>query len=421
MNTSASTTNGSSARKKPKLAAASETKENAADPELVDPTQIIAMVATNGWFPWQDVEKMQQNPDYSNLRLVSKEMKRMMDKPSCGGPNFDVIAAFLDCKNGFDDDDEGFCDHCFLNEGERCDTCQGYNYECCPCKEPHRFGDSIRKLDPRLGFGDQFKELPARQRAKLLLRFLVRVSSNFHCHIYSQWQKQWENDWQMQWENELTNEPDLTLVDPRMWNPEGGLLSEMQQYNLPFYNFIHHMLFIGWAENDTYCSPGSCSPYRGEFLQDKRLSQCGWNGGHRELFDDIINCFLRLHKSDDTRVVRQNRGRGYEFEEPYTLSQIQYLPETIRRCVENIVDEKARTLLGRPIADAIDLYRLVGSTYQLRQEELSQIEWMPCFGMEEEEYEPLDDFSGYNPQHSRSNIDGTGLLWTKKEIVEGNY
>jgi hypothetical protein len=41
--------------------------------------------------------------------------------------------------------------------------------------------------------------------------------------------------------------------------------------------------------------------------------------------------------------------------------------------------------------------------------------------MEEEEYEPLDDFSGYNPQHSRSNIDGTGLLWTKKEIVEGNY
>jgi hypothetical protein len=85
------------------------------------------------------------------------------------------------------------------------------------------------------------------------------------------------------------------------------------------------------------------------------------------------------------------------------------------------VDEKAITLLGEPIADAIDLYRLVKFTHQLRKEELSQIEWMPCFGMDEEEYEPLDDFSGYNPQHSRQNIDGTGLLWTKEDIVEGNH
>jgi hypothetical protein len=300
MNTSASATNDFSARKMPKLTAAAETNENAADIVLAGSRQIIAMVAANAWFPWQDAEKMQQNPDYSNLRLVSKEMKRMMDKPSCGGPNFGVIAQFLGFKNGFDDD-EGFCDHCFLNEGEGCDTCEGYNYECCPCQEPHRFGDSIRKLDPRLDLGEKFKELPARQRAKLLLRFLVRVASNFHQHIYSHWQQQFENE-ELEY---VPVEPDLTSLDPKMWYPEDSLLSEMQQYNLPFYNFIHHMLFIGWAENDSYCSPGSCSPYRGEFLQDDKLIT-GWNGGHRELFHDIMNCFLRLHKSNDTRFVKPN-------------------------------------------------------------------------------------------------------------------
>lgn len=36
----------------------------------------------------------------------------MMDSHKCGGPDFESIVQFLDMKNGFDDDDEGFCDLC---------------------------------------------------------------------------------------------------------------------------------------------------------------------------------------------------------------------------------------------------------------------------------------------------------------------
>jgi len=84
---------------------------------------ILQMVAENGWFPWNTDESCIQNPDYSNLRLVSKDMKTHMDNPTNGGPDFKAIVSFLDLKNGFDDD-EGFCDHCYSNEGVDCDTCE---------------------------------------------------------------------------------------------------------------------------------------------------------------------------------------------------------------------------------------------------------------------------------------------------------
>jgi len=52
---------------------------------------ILQMVAANGWFPWNTDDSSCQNPDYSNLRLVSKDMKSHMDNPTNGGPDFDYI------------------------------------------------------------------------------------------------------------------------------------------------------------------------------------------------------------------------------------------------------------------------------------------------------------------------------------------
>ena len=370
--------------------------------------RILEIAAENGWFPWQDDREIRQNPDYSNLRLVSSEMKSMMDKPECGGPDFDVIVGFLDGKNGFNKDEgRGFCDHCFLNDGEGCDTCADTgDYEICKCKKAHRFGDSVRKLDPRLNQTIEFDELTARTQAKLLLRFLSRVAFNFHLRYYVEWEEDFE-DLSM-------FEPDLTMIDAGMSYFKAEFPNELNLYNEPFYNFIHHLLFAGWAKKDSLRRPGSGSPYRHRFLQDEAFNH-GWNGGHREFFHDIFDCFMRLHKCHDTRSV-SNSGLGCE--EPYTLSQIQYLPETIRRCVENCVDHEARALLGKPIADDIDIYRLVRQTYELREEDLSQVQWQPGFGVAEEDFVPLSDFSGYNPQHKRRNIDRTGLLWTTEKLVE---
>ena len=81
----------------------------------------------------------------------------------------------------------------------------------------------------------------------------------------------------------------------------------------------------------------------------------------------------------------------------------------------NTVDQKAEALLGKCIADSIDLYRLVRETYDEREEALSQIQWMPCLGGVREDFVPLDDFQGYNPQNERENIDCTGLQWIVEE------
>ena len=115
--------------------------------------EILEIVAKNGWFPWHDNDTNGQNLDYSNLRLLSRDMMKFMDAPSHGGPDFKAIIHFLDCKNGFDDngDEEGFCDYCYTKCDENdCDTCgDPFNYECCPCKKKHRYGSTLIELDPR--------------------------------------------------------------------------------------------------------------------------------------------------------------------------------------------------------------------------------------------------------------------------------
>ena len=379
---------------------------------------ILQMVAENRWFPWNDNEANGQNPDYSNLRLVSKDMKIHLENPTHGGPDFESIVSFLDLKNGFDDD-EGFCNHCFSGiEGEDvCDTCGDIdgecNYDSCKCKKSHRYGPVLMKLDPRLNPNVKFRTLPLRTRAKLLLQFLRQVASNFHAKYYDEWIKikLKANGYYMDW---VDGEPDLTMISTGMIG--GDLFNDqMKEYNLPFYNFIHHLLFTGWADNDCYTSPGTRTPFRGRLIGDGE-DYNDWNGGHREWFGEMLECFLCLHKSDEEKTIPQQSMLRTSWERQYTLSQIQYLPETIRRCVMNCVDKEAEGLLGKSIADSIDIYRLVMETYHVCEDELKIIQWMPCFGVPISDFEPMDTFEGYNPLNERfgkvaDNIDCTGLRW----------
>ena len=74
-------------------------------------------------------------------------------------------------------------------------------------------------------------------------------------------------------------------------------------------------------------------------------------------------------------------------------------------------------MLGGPIANTIDLYyRLARVTCEnCKEEDLSQIAWMLCFGMKEEDYVPFENFSGYYLEHERNNIDGIYLLWAPED------
>ncbi|KAL7488819.1 hypothetical protein ACHAW6_014447 [Cyclotella cf. meneghiniana] len=369
---------------------------------------IIQIVAENGWFPWNDNEEIRQCPDYSNLRLVCHAVKNFMDEPKCGGPDFNVIAAFLDSKHGFNDN-KGLCAQCYFHDGDGCDTCTGF-YESarCRCKDQHRYVEAFGRLDPRLNPEISFPQINLRQKSKFLVRSLTEIVDNFHHEYYSKWMGNLFTCWA--WGGILSMEPNLTMIDPDVEYFRHHLfMNEFKEYNEPFYNFIHHLLFTGWAENASHSCPGAWSPYHCQFLQDNNSD--GGRDRHENKLDKMMECFIRLHKSNDAESIPKNAGM---WEPRYTLSQIQYIPETIRRCVMNSIDHKAQRLLGRPIADAIDLYRLVRLTFEHSGEELSQIHWQPCFGMAEEEYVPLRDFSGYNPQHERKNIDGTGLLWEKE-------
>jgi hypothetical protein len=75
------------------------------------------LVVRIGWFPWMDGKDVKQIPGYSNLCQVSSDMKTCMDEPSCGGPAFRDIVIFLEVKNIFDDDVEGFCDKLLFQRG----------------------------------------------------------------------------------------------------------------------------------------------------------------------------------------------------------------------------------------------------------------------------------------------------------------
>ena len=396
---------------------------------------ILQMVAENGWFPWNTDESSCQNPDFSNLRLVSKSMKTHMDNPANGGPDFKAIISFLDCKNGWDNDEgHGFCDHCYSNEGAGCETCEATNgdHESCPCSENHRYGPVLLELDPRVNPYIEFQTLPLREQAKLLLQFLRQVSFNFHNMYYEEWDKM-KIDSTVQ----LDDEPDLTMISPGLY---GGdvFVDQLKEYNMPFYNYIHHLLFTGWAENDCYDSPGSGTPFRGRLIGDGEYDSY-WHGGHREWFGEMWECFMCLHKSNEEKTVpSQDMGEGWRQRPRYTISQIQYLPKTIRRI--QIIDKGAEDLLGKSIADSIDMYRLIRKTYTAHKDgKLKAIQWMPCLGVSEENFVPMETFEGYNPHHARldfelvggtakvskisyksvSNIDRTSLTWG--EDGDGEY
>ena len=251
---------------------------------------VLKIVAKNGWFPWQAREyvdregtaTVRQDRDYSNLRLLSRGMRTAMDAPRCGGPDFKNIVAFLDCQNRFNDDERGFCDHCFTNEGDGCVTCayDGFNYDFCECKESHRHGQVLLELDPRLDQHIEFGSLPLREQAKRLLNFLRQVASNFHTQYYEKWAEIREND-AGYWLDKET--PDLTMIPTGMIYPDSNVfMAQFKQYNLEFYNFIHHLLFTGWADNDCGWPPGTISPYRGELIGDSSRDFNSRNGGHRE-------------------------------------------------------------------------------------------------------------------------------------------
>jgi len=389
---------------------------------------ILQMVAENGWFPWNIDESSCQNPDYSNLRLVSKDMKTHMDNPVNGGPDFDYIVEFLDSKNGWDND--GFCHHCQSNidsdEGSDCETCDPHgDYESCPCENSHRYGPALLQLDPRLNPDVKFQTLSLRKRAQLLLQFIRQVASNFHEEYYEKWDKMKEDDSTAMEEDyeDWGVEPDLTMIDPNMYGSD-IFYDQLKEYNVLFYNFIHHLLFAGWVEIDCKRYPGSGTPFRDRLLRDGELYE--WHGGHREWFGEIWEVFMCLHKSDEEKTVPPQSLLERSWQKPrYTLSQIQYLPETIRRIVENCGDEEAEDLFGKTIAGSFYIYRLVRETYaSFGGDYLKAIQWMPCLGVSEENFVPMETFEGYNPHHARldfhrddgkivyksvSNIDRTGL------------
>jgi len=208
-----------------------------------------------------------------------------------------------------------------------------------------------------------------------------------------------------------TDEPDLTMIDAGMYYHDGHVfMNELKEYNLPLYNFIHHLLFTGWAENDCYTSPGSCSPYRGRLIRED-----DWHGGHRESFYEMFQCFMCLHKSNEVASVPPQNMLEWHWNRPEcTLSQVWHIPRTILQCVTNCVDHRARSLLGKPIADSIDIYRLLRETYADNEDELDGIYWMPCLGVSAKEYMRVSDYHRYNPHHTYPNIAYTGLLWRKE-------
>ena len=360
--------------------------------------EILDLVAGNGWFPWHG-ENADGSKDHNSLRLVSKGVKKLVDQPSHGGPDFGKIFALLDNRNRFDMSDEsGFCHHCheFWNapEDERCDTCAVYKgewHEDCECKKDHRFGPVLLKMDPRLQKAN-FAKLSLRERVKKLLGFHQWCVSNFlkkfpRAGMYG----------------------DLGAIDSNMINLGGDFSSEMAQYNTKTNNFMCNLMFIGWAHKGLSLSaipPGTYDPYRSAFLG--QLNAEDWNGGHRETFHEISTCFVECHQPAPGEKPLSPDGWRHCLGEGLTLSQIQFIPEIIRRCVRNSVDTEAKSLLGYKLASSIDLYLPARETLHLYEgTNALQIKWMPGFGMSKEDYVPLTTYEGYNPQHDH--ITCTGL------------
>ena len=356
---------------------------------------ILGLIGENDWFRWH------YGPEHSNLRLVNHQIKSLVDEPARGGPDFPAIVELLNNRNRFDLG-EGICVYCHehYNMYEKdfpmelkCNSCaanKGGWWTDCECTKSHRYGPIVAEKDPRLNENDQdFFDLPVREQAKRLLTFHRWCVGNFIN------QEQGENQ-------------DLTMVDPDMYRGD-GFMEELGVHNAHIYNFLHHLLFAGWAHKElslSFCAPGTYSPYRESFLGGNHSD---WDGGHRDTFFEISQSFLGAHTPNEGEVktIRVFRFVGND----YTLSQIQRIPETIRRCIEFSIDTEAVALLGEGVAESIDVYRVLRETYKNNAKELGFMEWMPSFGGSEGDFEPLTDFSDYNLVETK-HILGTGLALT---------
>ena len=147
---------------------------------------------------------------------------------------------------------------------------------------------------------------------------------------------------------------DMIHDDPSMnYSDRDVFTNDFVKHNLPFYNFIHHLLFAGWADNDCYTSPGSGSPFRGQLLGDGK-DYNDWNGGHRDFFGEMYECFMCLHKSDEEKSVPPQSMLVGEWERPqYTLSQIQYIPETIVESLQTVLITRQKLCLVSTLPPAL--------------------------------------------------------------------
>jgi hypothetical protein len=346
---------------------------------------ILEIVAQNGWFPWQNNEGngASQNPDYSNIRLISSEMKKLMDEPRCGGPDFNVIVPFLNKKVG------PYCE----------DNWSGFNCcDCCSCcKDIHELKSTLYRDGVKLNPEFINERLHHRSYAACLLRVLRMIVSRFYSVYWRKWKDMHKAN---NGEKELDPYPDLTEIDVPM-NYVFIFMHEFKEYNWPIYNYLHHLLRTALAISTGW----TCD---------------NWSVGNQQIMCEMMVYFFNLHRSDerwslpplflhdDGTLVKRVKKHDKKFE-LFSLSQILHIPESIRRCVENSIDHKAEALLGKSIADEINPYRLLRGTYELVGEFLQQIEWMPSLRIPEAEFVPLTDFSGYNPGDESQRIPFTDL------------
>ena len=204
---------------------------------------VLEIVAANGWVPWYDIETTRQNPTYSTLRLISRDMRTFMDTSTHAGPDFKAIVPFLDEKNVF--------------------------------------GNNT----------DKILSIVTREQAKLLIHLLCKVAFNVLCEYYKKW-RECDGDGR-----------DLSTVDPCIWQhpwEDSSFMREFKEHNLPFYNFTILLLFTGWADDDCHANLVTHSTYHSLLLGNENLSN-GWNGGYRECFYDAFQCFVDLQYSDKER------------------------------------------------------------------------------------------------------------------------
>ena len=369
---------------------------------------VLQCLAENCWLPdwWEQ--------DYEHLRLVSTATKILVD--DMVGPDFESIVVMLNLRNGLNRE-SGACHYCSENRvwggwsAEKCQTCVAANgskgfFDACHCTELHQFDPVLLEKDPRMK--SNFAELPSREQAKLLLRFCRFCTSNFLQRFENPTRVDEANDGDIR--DELSVEGlakfNLTLVEPNFLAHEFGDFGEqLLTYNRPIFNFIHNLLMIGMSVNDLgffnakSTSPWDIfSPWRKNFLHGQTVERDDWDYEHDSIdfsyHEHMVDEFLQAHEpADDEEIVITY---GDEEGEGLTASQIRYIPRVLYHCVVNSNDKWAEELLGPRIAASIDFYRPAWMT--LCENDIA-LNWMPCLGGEESDYEPPDEFlEGYKPR-----------------------